>query len=88
MDTGQIQRYRSKERYPVLVFVILFPQPFVCLLQDVLVISQFVRADGEVLPQEVTQLCNKAHRRLVKLVEQAHRAGKGSHLRNGGDFVV
>jgi len=45
------------------------------VLQDVLIISQFIRANGEVLPQHVTGLCYKAHLRLQRVVKQAQLAG-------------
>jgi len=48
---------------------------------DVLVLSQFVRADGCVLPRRVTGLCQKAQRRVQRLVHQAQRAGLMPELR-------
>ena len=48
--------------------------------QDVLVISQFVKPDGEVIQQHVTGLCNKAHRHLKKIALRAQRAGKPIHV--------
>lgn len=42
---------------------------------DVLIISQFLRADGCVLPRRVTGLCYKAQKRLQRLAHQAQRAG-------------
>jgi len=42
---------------------------------DVLILSQFIGVDGAVLPQTVTGLCNKAQCRLVRLYQQAQRAG-------------
>lgn len=42
---------------------------------DVLIISQFIRENGEVLPQHVTGLCLKAHLRLLRVVRQAQYAG-------------
>ncbi len=43
--------------------------------QDVLIISQFLRPDGCVLPRRVTGLCAQAQTRLQKLTHQAQRAG-------------
>lgn len=42
---------------------------------DVLVIRQFVKEDGELLPRKVTGLCNRQHKKLNVLVKQAKRAG-------------
>lgn len=42
---------------------------------DVLIINQFIRENGEVLPQHVTGLCLKAHFRLLRVVRQAQYAG-------------
>lgn len=42
---------------------------------DVLIISQFIQEDGEVLPPHVTGLCYKAHQRLQRVVRQAQYAG-------------
>jgi len=41
----------------------------------VLIISQFIQEDGEVLPPHVTGLCYKAHLRLQRVVRQAQYAG-------------
>ena len=45
------------------------------MLQDVLILSQFIRANGEMLPQHATGLCYKAHQRLQRVVRQAQLAG-------------
>jgi ribosomal protein S18 len=42
---------------------------------DVLILSQFLRADGCVLPRTVTGLCHKAQTNLQRKVHQAQRAG-------------
>ncbi|ELT88697.1 hypothetical protein CAPTEDRAFT_28376, partial [Capitella teleta] len=42
---------------------------------DVLILSQFLRSDGCLLPRRVTGLCEKAQRRLKTLVHQSQRAG-------------
>ena len=58
----------------------LFPQillkNFINLLQDVLIIHQFLQPDGQVLPKKVTGLCDKAHSKLFKLALQAQEAGR------------
>jgi len=48
---------------------------------DVLIISQFLRSDGRMLPRTVTGLCYKAQFRLQRLVHQAQRAGLMPELR-------
>ncbi|KAM9317465.1 large ribosomal subunit protein mL66 [Gastrophryne carolinensis] len=42
---------------------------------DVLVISQFIRSDGGMLPKRVTGLCAEEHRKVAACVRMAHRAG-------------
>ncbi|XP_045138056.1 28S ribosomal protein S18a, mitochondrial-like [Portunus trituberculatus] len=42
---------------------------------DVLILSQFMREDGSVLPRRVTGLCGKQQRRLTWLVIMAQKAG-------------
>jgi len=48
---------------------------------DVLILSQFLRADGCALPRSVTGLCQKAQHNLQRLVNQAQRAGLMPELR-------
>lgn len=48
-----------------------------------LIISQFLRADGCVLPRRVTGLCYKAQKRLQRLAHQAQRAGYLIHITCG-----
>lgn len=43
---------------------------------DVLILSQFVRRDGCMLPRRVTGLCKKQQKRVGTLVTMAHKAGK------------
>lgn len=42
---------------------------------DVLILSQFMRSDGSVLPRRVTGLCSKQQRRITWLVIMAQKAG-------------
>ncbi|XP_060523740.1 large ribosomal subunit protein mL66 [Cylas formicarius] len=42
---------------------------------DVLILSQFVRSDGCMLPKRITGLCNKQQRRVQSLVAMAQKAG-------------
>ncbi|XP_029638406.1 28S ribosomal protein S18a, mitochondrial [Octopus sinensis] len=42
---------------------------------DVLIVSQFVDANGKLLPQHVTKLCNRQHKHMNMLVNFATRAG-------------
>ncbi|KAK6488892.1 39S ribosomal protein S18a [Huso huso] len=42
---------------------------------DVLLLSQFIRSDGGMLPRRVTGLCNEEHRKIEICVKMSHRAG-------------
>ncbi|XP_027290269.1 28S ribosomal protein S18a, mitochondrial isoform X3 [Cricetulus griseus] len=42
---------------------------------DVLLLSQFIRPHGGVLPRNVTGLCLEEHRKIEECVKMAHRAG-------------
>ncbi|XP_018117631.1 mitochondrial ribosomal protein S18A L homeolog isoform X1 [Xenopus laevis] len=42
---------------------------------DVLLLSQFIRSDGGMLPRRVTGLCMEEHRKVETCVKMAHRAG-------------
>ncbi|XP_040921154.1 39S ribosomal protein S18a, mitochondrial [Toxotes jaculatrix] len=42
---------------------------------DVLLLSQFIRSDGGMLPRRVTGLCPEEHRKITICVQMAHRAG-------------
>ncbi|XP_026817281.1 28S ribosomal protein S18a, mitochondrial [Rhopalosiphum maidis] len=42
---------------------------------DVLILSQFVRPDGCMMPQRITGLCKTQQKRMSKLVSMAHKAG-------------
>ncbi|KRX34518.1 28S ribosomal protein S18a, mitochondrial, partial [Trichinella britovi] len=42
---------------------------------DVLILRQFMRNDGTVLPQQLTKLCTKQQRIVERLVMQAHLSG-------------
>ncbi|CAD5119026.1 DgyrCDS7676 [Dimorphilus gyrociliatus] len=48
---------------------------------DVLIISQFLKADGHLLPRRATGLCEKAQRKLLLTVHKAQRAGLMPELR-------
>lgn len=43
--------------------------------KDVLLLSQFIRSDGGMLPKRVTGLCPEEHRKITICVQMAHRAG-------------
>ncbi|KAF7636380.1 hypothetical protein Mgra_00004162 [Meloidogyne graminicola] len=43
--------------------------------QDVLILEQFMRLDGTVLPKELTGLCDTQQQRLERCVMQAHWSG-------------
>ncbi|XP_016370344.1 large ribosomal subunit protein mL66 [Sinocyclocheilus rhinocerous] len=42
---------------------------------DVLLLSQFIRSDGGMLPRRITGLCAQEHTKIVICVQMAHRAG-------------
>ncbi|XP_041832362.1 39S ribosomal protein S18a, mitochondrial [Melanotaenia boesemani] len=42
---------------------------------DVLLLSQFIRSDGGMMPRRVTGLCSEEHRKIAICVQMAHRAG-------------
>lgn len=48
---------------------------------DVLIISQFVRADGCMLPRRVTGLCSIQNKKMKVLIHKAQRAGLMPELR-------
>lgn len=48
---------------------------------DVLILSQFVRSDGCMLPRRITGLCRKQQKRMSSLVTMAHKAGLMPNLK-------
>lgn len=42
---------------------------------DVLLLRQFIRSDGGMLPRRITGLCFEEHRKIAVCVQMAHRAG-------------
>nr|XP_045013340.1 39S ribosomal protein S18a, mitochondrial isoform X2 [Jaculus jaculus] len=42
---------------------------------DVLLLSQFIRPHGGMLPRSITGLCQEEHRKIAECVKMAHRAG-------------
>ncbi|KAG7509490.1 39S ribosomal S18a, mitochondrial [Solea senegalensis] len=42
---------------------------------DVLLLRQFIRSDGGMLPRRITGLCPEEHRKITICVQMAHRAG-------------
>uniref|UniRef100_A0A8C5UUL4 Large ribosomal subunit protein mL66 n=1 Tax=Microcebus murinus TaxID=30608 RepID=A0A8C5UUL4_MICMU len=42
---------------------------------DVLLLSQFIRPNGGMLPRKITGLCQEEHRKIEECVKMAHRAG-------------
>uniref|UniRef100_A0A3Q3X4G5 Large ribosomal subunit protein mL66 n=1 Tax=Mola mola TaxID=94237 RepID=A0A3Q3X4G5_MOLML len=43
---------------------------------DVLLLSQFIRSDGGMLPRRITGLCQEEHHKVAICVQMAHRAGR------------
>ncbi|XP_066467673.1 large ribosomal subunit protein mL66 [Tiliqua scincoides] len=43
--------------------------------EDVLLLSQFIRHDGGMLPRKTTGLCKEEHKKIAVCVQMAHRAG-------------
>ncbi len=48
---------------------------------DVLILSQYLRSDGCILPRRITGLCKIQQKHIGKLVEMAQKAGKSHDLR-------
>eukprot|EP00071_Canis_lupus_P048232 XP_022281789.1 39S ribosomal protein S18a, mitochondrial isoform X3 [Canis lupus familiaris] len=46
--------------------------------EDVLLLRQFIRPRGGMLPRRITGLCQEEHRKIEECVKMAHRAGSGS----------
>uniref|UniRef100_A0A8D2B0J3 Large ribosomal subunit protein mL66 n=1 Tax=Sciurus vulgaris TaxID=55149 RepID=A0A8D2B0J3_SCIVU len=42
--------------------------------EDVLLLSQFIRPHGGMLPRKITGLCQEEHRKIEECVKMAHRA--------------
>ncbi|XP_068432912.1 large ribosomal subunit protein mL66 [Clinocottus analis] len=42
---------------------------------DVLLLSQFIRSDGGLIPRRITGLCREEHKKIAICVQMAHRAG-------------
>lgn len=54
---------------------------WICIFfQDVLILSQFLRSDGCVLPRRITGLCSVQQKRLGPLVAMAQKAGSFGFL--------
>ncbi|XP_037948264.1 28S ribosomal protein S18a, mitochondrial-like [Teleopsis dalmanni] len=47
---------------------------------DVLILSQYVRSDGCMLPQRITGLCRRQQKRIAMMVTMAQKAGLMSNL--------
>uniref|UniRef100_T1J9K4 28S ribosomal protein S18a, mitochondrial n=1 Tax=Strigamia maritima TaxID=126957 RepID=T1J9K4_STRMM len=42
---------------------------------DVLIITQFIQSDGNIMTQEATQLCDSSYRQMIQLIDEANKAG-------------
>lgn len=49
---------------------------------DVLILSQFVRSDGCMLPKRITGLCSRQQKKIGKMVSMAQKAGKNYEDQN------
>lgn len=61
------------------------------MFQDVLILSQFVRTDGCMLPRRITGLCKAQQKRIGTMVTMAQKAGEidgGSFFRYNVVFEV
>lgn len=56
--------------------LIIFKTSLSFVLQDVLLLSQFIRSDGGMLPRRITGLCAQEHTKIAICVQMAHRAGE------------
>lgn len=57
----------------VLLSVLILSYSYVS--QDVLILSQFLRTDGCMLPRRITGLCDVQQKRITVLVAMAQKAG-------------
>lgn len=72
-----VQSRPERQTHGVLIYFWCVQVNFliVILFQDVLILSQFVRPDGCMMPQRITGLCKTQQKRMSKLVSMAHKAG-------------
>lgn len=54
---------------------------------DVLILSQYVRSDGCMLPRRITNLCKVQQKRIGTLVTMAQKAGKSLEIISAGPFL-
>jgi small subunit ribosomal protein S18 len=47
---------------------------------DVLILSQYLRTDGCILPRRITKLCKRQQKKITYLVAMAQKAGLMSNL--------
>lgn len=55
---------------------------------DVLILSQFLRSDGTMLPRRVTGLCNTQQKNIGTMVLMARKAGKFSNDASNQDLEL
>lgn len=55
---------------------------------DVLILNQFVRSDGCMLPRRITKLCRKQQKKMSTLVTMAQKAGKSVNNDNTSLYVI
>lgn len=56
--------------------------------QDVLLLSQFIRPHGGMLPRRITGLCQEEHRKIEECVKMAHREGRRPSQGQDGQRAV
>ncbi|XP_076771398.1 large ribosomal subunit protein mL66 isoform X2 [Arvicanthis niloticus] len=62
-------------RFQEIDLALFFQEKNLILSKDVLLLSQFIRPHGGMLPRSVTGLCREEHRKIEECVKMAHRAG-------------
>uniref|UniRef100_A0A0R3RQH1 28S ribosomal protein S18a, mitochondrial n=1 Tax=Elaeophora elaphi TaxID=1147741 RepID=A0A0R3RQH1_9BILA len=75
VDVPDIDDRRVLEHSPETCTLCTCNVPVKIRYSDVLILEQFMREDGTVLPQQLTGLCKKQQQRIERCVMQAHWAG-------------
>lgn len=74
-DDKNLLRYDSNNNNNVCSFCKLEKLGIYVQHQDVLVLRQFLKDDGTLLPRKVTNLCNKQYKKLRAIVKHAKNSG-------------
>jgi small subunit ribosomal protein S18 len=75
LTNTKVLKFAEDDQKTTCSFCKLEKQDIFVQYTDTLVIRQFLREDGTVLPKKITGLCKKQHKKLHVLVKQANMAG-------------